>query len=247
MSPAAFFAAIVICALIALSWFAIQRHQTSNQNTETHNSNPASSPASLASSAPVAPLPDATRKPTVAYDSQLASRYLNQNKAQNVIDLATPAAQDGNVTAEHDLGIAYHQMASNLKIHSGSQSDVLTHNSYVAQSMHWLQKATDDGDPEAAYDLATSYYGGVGSSGPGLTNVADLGKAYSAFLVAANLGNRRSKYVLGEECIPSVQHCPVDTQKACSYLKQAANEGEADAKNLLSRLRAGRKTDGLCV
>lgn len=96
-----------------------------------------------------------------------------------------------------------------------------------ATSICWFEKAANQGDAEAEFELAERYYRGMGPR--------DVKKAFSLYKSSSEKGFAKAQYRLGYLMMKS------DLCAAIVWLKKAAGQGNVDAMNFLGSCYEHRK------
>ncbi len=125
-------------------------------------------------------------------------------------------AQQNNAAAEVKLGNLYNSGGNGLA------------RDYV-QAMQWYQKAADQGDLEAKYQLAMMYFNGHAGS-------KDFNKAADLLQDPANGGMAAAQYRLGDMAAHGEGVRFQDFKTAADWLTRAANQNNAEAQMELGDL-----------
>ena len=148
--------------------------------------------------------------PTFAgFDEGLAA-YKKGNYTQALKEW-TPLAEQGNATAQYNLGLMY---ANGQGVPQDYQ-----------QAASWYRKAAEQGDASAQNNLGFMYDKGQGVP-------QDYQQAVSWYRKAAEQGYAPAQYNLGL-MYANGQGVPQDYQQAASWYRKAAEQGDASAQNNL--------------
>ena len=145
---------------------------------------------------------------TAAYaDVDAALRAYNQGEFQDAMREALPFAQQGDVQAQHLIGMLYYDGAGTPKNY--------------AEALKWFGKAADQGDTDAQSRLGDMY-----TSGQGVPN--NYAEAAKWFRKAADQGDTYAQFHLGD--IYSSQGALKDYAEAMKWVRKAADGGYAPAQ-----------------
>ncbi|MBO4569201.1 MAG: sel1 repeat family protein [Candidatus Methanomethylophilaceae archaeon] len=125
------------------------------------------------------------------------------------------AANAGNVNAMFHLAVCY-------EFGVGARKDVMS-------AAEWYGKGSDQGDAFATERLGFLWSEGFGGNGP------DASKAFELFLKAAMEGVTTAMATVGR-CYMDGYGTEKDAGEAAKWLRMAADNGDADASDLLSSL-----------
>lgn len=125
----------------------------------------------------------------------------------NAIKLYEKIAQEGDVEAQSNLGVALHDIKATK----------------LAQM--WFERAAKQGDPVGQYNLASYLYQGTGG-------ILDPQKAFELFEEAAKQGHPGAKYCVAAILIEESDRRE-DHVKAIKLLEESANQGYDTALNYL--------------
>jgi TPR repeat protein len=146
--------------------------------------------------------------PVVAGDFEDGFAAYEAGDYQKAFRLFKWLAQQGHVSAQHNLGFMYAKgwgvPANNVK------------------AFYWFRKAAEQGHTSAQNHLALMYAGGKGVS-------ADDAKAYYWWRKAAEQGNASAQFLLGAMYAEGVG-VPKDYVKAYAWSSIAATQGYEEAK-----------------
>ncbi|MFA4871976.1 MAG: SEL1-like repeat protein [Patescibacteria group bacterium] len=143
-------------------------------------------------------------------------QYDVQYDAMTEADKLRKAAEQGDATAQKNLGIMYESG-------QGVPKD-------YAKAVEWFQKAAEQGNPHAQLNLGNMYYNGQGVS-------RDYVKAVEWYRKAAEQGEATAQFHFGL-IYYNGQGVPQDYAKAVEWYQKAAEQGNATAQSNLSFMYA---------
>ena len=146
-------------------------------------------------------------------DALTAFIFLNNSRA---LQLARPAAQEGNFLAQFTLGKIYYQ--------DGDLQNKTEAVKWFRQALAQAQPAAAKGDPRAQYVLGAMY------SGAGRVLPKDSAKSITWYRKAAEQGYARAQATLGDMYL-SGNGTRKDYGQALIWLRKAAEQGDAYAQD----------------
>jgi len=131
------------------------------------------------------------------------------------LDALRNRAEGGDATAQSYMGLLYH---------NGFIGDAPDYK----QAVQWWEKAAQQGDPAAQYNLGVLLFNGTGTP-------VDYKAAFKWFIQAAKQGRHDAANYIGL-MYEGGKGLPQDLTKAAKWYRMAAEQGEADAQNNLGVL-----------
>ncbi|KAI9335256.1 kinase-like domain-containing protein [Obelidium mucronatum] len=163
------------------------------------------------------------------------------------IELLSQAANQGNASAQYELGEMYHQglgvaqdysRAFGYYAQAANQGDAAGQNRLgwmyqhrlgvtqdYSKALEWYTRAANQGHSLGQLNLGSMYYYGYGVA-------QDFAKAFEWFTLAANQGHAMGQYNLGEMCYYGYGVAQ-DYSKAGEYFTLASNQGNEHARKKL--------------
>ncbi len=145
---------------------------------------------------------------------QEAFTALDEGDYSEAANEFTPLAENGNVKAQFNLGLCYHQGKGVLKD--------------PKRAAMWYRLAAKQGDPRAQYNLGLMYMKGVGVG-------EDYDQAGDLFLQAGKQGYARAQYNLSIMYNEGLGR-PLNYSKAIQWNFKAKKNGFVKGKNNLDHL-----------
>jgi hypothetical protein len=144
---------------------------------------------------------------------QCLSNYQNKNYDLALIS-CTAAAESDDRQMQNLLGLIYER-------HLGEEID-------YEKAMYWYEKATEQGESHAPFNLAQLYRTGKGG-------IQDKNRAVKYYTLAAERGNSEGQFSLGVMYFEG-SGTAVDMEKARYWWEKAKSNGVARADEALSRI-----------
>jgi hypothetical protein len=154
-------------------------------------------------------------------DDEVAARALQAEAEKWIRHLA----------ATHDDASA--QCSLGLLLRDGAQPD-------VGAALKWLQRAVEQGEANAQYELARMYVSGVGVS-------KDLAKACELYRLAAEQGHPDAQFYLSSMLHDGAGMAEPNKAEAHEWLKRAADAGHADAQCAMAETCIGQRNEGEAI
>ena len=138
----------------------------------------------------------------------LSSRIQQDSSLPDAVKAIETQAFQGNAEAQHDLAAIY------TAGHGGVNQD-------FEKAGFWFRESSDNGIPNARYNLGVLYHQGLGKE-------RDLGRALYWYREAAKLGHAEAQYNLGIAHIEGIG-TSYDPRLAAAFFERAANNGIMEA------------------
>ncbi|OHT02740.1 hypothetical protein TRFO_30048 [Tritrichomonas foetus] len=148
----------------------------------------------------------------------LAALYQKKGKLEKAFTLFLNAADQGNVTAQRNVGLCYFKGTGVNPSHE--------------KAFKYTEMASENGDSRSLYQLGCFYSKGIGIS-------INLEKAFKLYKKASNLNNFRAQFSLAN-CYLKGIGTQKDISKAIFWFKKSSKEGElAQSMYSLGKIYSG--------